>query len=125
MGNLYSSSTKNTKKIAENLAISTSKVRRENMKRKKVDRYYQAMRREAKKGYNFYGHWDWDSSGYWFDDETKNIIREVQKEVDRRNKEIEVMYDLGVYTKDRYKQEIEIHRQIQKFINARKQCWGI
>ena len=95
------------------------------MKRNKKDRYYQAMRREAKKGYEAYGHWNWNSPGFWFDDETKNIIREVQKEVDRRNKEIEVMYDLGVYDKNRYILEMAIHRQIQKFIDARKQSWGI
>ncbi|NLA23587.1 MAG: hypothetical protein GX879_01335 [Bacteroidales bacterium] len=91
----------------------------------KAERFYRMMRKEAIRGYKHFGHWDWTMTQYWAEDETRNVIKEVNKMVNKKYQFIEINKKLKIYDDEKYQKEIEINNQIKKFVNERKRILEI
>ena len=87
----------------------------------KAEQLYKAMEMVAIKGYEHFKHWDWSCNYHWGENVTARTIKEVQRVLKSKERLLVSDADLGIITKEHYNKKVDVHSQIQKFINARKE----
>lgn len=95
------------------------------MKLRKKERFYLDLRELAIEGYKYCGHWNWSNDRCWGEGETRNLVRDVELLVKDKLKTLKIDKDLNIISDKEYKQEVEINKQILKFVNARKKVLNI
>lgn len=86
---------------------------------KRQETIYQDMRSEAKRGYEHFNSWDWNSSSYWHEKETLRDIERIKIEVDSKIRNIDFNLKHNFITEERYNLEKELLNQINKFCETR------
>lgn len=100
------------KDILEDLRLNERTLR-------KAEEFYQRMRKHAMDGYKQMGHWNWTNSSHWGEDETKQVLRQVEKILPAKRKGLERDLQFGIIDKEKYEFEVGIMNQIEKFLKER------
>jgi hypothetical protein len=85
----------------------------------KAEQLYRTMEMVARDGYEHFKHWDWTCKYHWGEKVTTRTIKDVQRILKSKEKLLISDFDLGIITRESYDKKVDIHQQVQKFINER------